>query len=40
MLSAVNKVFVRLLPGALLLLAATIVLRPSGLRDAVAPLLP
>jgi len=40
MLSAVNKVFVRLLPGALLLLAATIVLHPSGLRGVVAPLLP
>ena len=40
MLSAVNKVILRLLPGALLLLAATIVLHPSGLRGVVAPLLP
>ncbi len=40
MLSAVNKVFLRLLPGAILLLTATIALHPAGLRNAVAPLLP
>jgi diguanylate cyclase (GGDEF)-like protein len=40
MLSAVNKVLFRLLPGAILLLTATIALHPAGLRSAVAPLLP
>jgi diguanylate cyclase (GGDEF)-like protein len=40
MLSAVNKVLLRLLPGAILLLTATIALHPAGLRNAVAPLLP
>ncbi len=40
MLSAVSKVFFRLLPGALLLLAVTIALYPAGLREAAAPLVP
>src|SRR5882724_4837384 len=40
MLSAVNKVLFRLLPGAILLLTATIALHPAGLRSAVAPFLP
>jgi diguanylate cyclase (GGDEF)-like protein len=40
MLSAVNKVLLRLLPGALLLLAVTIVLHTAGLRVVAAPLVP
>jgi len=36
----VNKVFLRLLPGALLVLGVTIALQPAGLRDAAAPLVP
>jgi diguanylate cyclase (GGDEF)-like protein len=40
MLSAVNKVLLRLLPGALLLLAVTIVLHTAALRGAAAPLVP
>ena len=40
MLSAVSKVFLRLLPGALLVLGVTIALHPAGLRDAAAPLVP
>jgi diguanylate cyclase (GGDEF)-like protein len=40
MLSAVNKVFSRLLPGALLLVATTVALHPAGLRHAVAPIIP
>ncbi|MGH7417633.1 MAG: hypothetical protein ACREKB_07655, partial [Candidatus Rokuibacteriota bacterium] len=40
MLSAVNKVFLRLLPGALLVLGVTIALQTAGLRDAAAPLVP
>jgi diguanylate cyclase (GGDEF)-like protein len=38
MLSAVNKVFSRLLPGALLLVATTMALQPAGLRSAAAPI--
>jgi diguanylate cyclase (GGDEF)-like protein len=40
MLSAVSKILLRLLPGALLLTTVTIALHPAGLRDAVAPLVP
>src|SRR4029453_14433949 len=40
MLSAVSKILLRLLPGALLLTTVTIALHPSGLRDAAAPLVP
>jgi diguanylate cyclase (GGDEF)-like protein len=40
MLSAVNRIVVRLLPGALLLTTATIALHPAGLRDAAALLVP
>ncbi len=40
MLSAVNKIVLRLLPGALLVLVVTIALHPAGLRDAMAPLVP
>jgi diguanylate cyclase (GGDEF)-like protein len=40
MLSAVNKVFSRLLPGALLLVATTIALHPATLRNAAAPIVP
>ena len=40
MLSAVNKVVSRLLPGAVLLVATTIALHPAGLRHAVAPIVP
>jgi diguanylate cyclase (GGDEF)-like protein len=40
MLSTVKKVFSRLLPGALLLVATTIALHPAGLRNAVAPIIP
>ena len=40
MLSTVKKVFSRLLPGALLLVATTIALHPTGLRNAVAPIIP
>jgi diguanylate cyclase (GGDEF)-like protein len=40
MLSGVNKVFLRLFPGAVLLLAVTIALHPAGLRDAATALIP
>jgi diguanylate cyclase (GGDEF)-like protein len=40
MLSAVKKVFYRLLPGALLLTAVSLALHPAGLRDAAAPIVP
>jgi hypothetical protein len=40
MLSPVNKVFSRLLPGALLLVATTVALHPAGLRNAAAPIVP
>jgi diguanylate cyclase (GGDEF)-like protein len=36
----VNKVLLRLLPGALLVLVVAIALHPAGLRDALAPLVP
>ena len=40
MLSAVNKIVLRLLPGALLVLVVAIALHAAGLRDALAPLVP
>jgi diguanylate cyclase (GGDEF)-like protein len=40
MLSPVNKVFSRLLPGALLLIATTVALHPAGLRNGVDPIVP
>ena len=40
MLSPVNKVFSRLLPGALLLLITTGALHPAGLRTAAEPIVP
>jgi diguanylate cyclase (GGDEF)-like protein len=40
MLSAVNAVLLRLLPGALLLVAVTVALHSSRLRAAVSPLVP
>ena len=40
MLSPVSKVFSRLLPGALLLIATTVALHPAGLRNAAAPIVP
>jgi diguanylate cyclase (GGDEF)-like protein len=40
MLSPVKKIFSRLLPGALLLIATTIALHPAGLRYGVAPIVP
>jgi len=40
MLLAVNTVFLRLLPGAFLVLGVTIALHTTGLRDAAAPLVP
>ena len=40
MLSPVNKVFSRLLPGALLLIATTVALHPTGLRNAAEPIVP
>jgi diguanylate cyclase (GGDEF)-like protein len=40
MLSAVSKIVLRLLPGALLLTTATIGLYPAGLRDAAGALVP
>ncbi len=40
MLSPVSKVFSRLLPGALLLIATTVALHPAGLRSAAAPIVP
>jgi diguanylate cyclase (GGDEF)-like protein len=36
----VNKIVLRLLPGALLLMALTVALYPSAVRDAAAPLVP
>ena len=40
MLSAVSKIFLRLLPGALLLAAVTVALHAAGLRQAAAPIVP
>jgi diguanylate cyclase (GGDEF)-like protein len=40
MLSAVKKIALRLLPGALLLAAVSLSLHPAGLREAAAPLVP